>query len=72
MLLSKQEVLTKKLFGTGKVHPRFEEFWGDYLAIAISDVSIFKSREESNEFVGVHAGMTETEMMVPLIVVERR
>jgi hypothetical protein len=40
MLLSKQEVLTKKLFGTGKVHPRFEEFWGDYLAIAISDVSI--------------------------------
>lgn len=72
MLLSKQEVIKQKLFGDGKKHPRFEEFLGDYLAIAISDVSIFNSREEVTQFVGVHAGMTEKEMMIPLIVVERK
>ncbi|MHB8129224.1 MAG: alkaline phosphatase family protein [Mobilitalea sp.] len=72
MLLSKQDVLKMTLFGTGKTHPRFEEFIGDYLAVAISDVSIFNSKEEAEKFVGVHAGMTEIEMMVPLIVVERK
>lgn len=70
ILLSKQEVLKQRLFGKGNVHSRFEEFLGDYLAIAISDVSIFKSREKADCFVGVHAGMTEREMMVPLIVLE--
>ncbi len=70
ILLSKQEVLQKKLFGCGITHPRFEEFLGDYLAIAVSDVSIFNTREEADQFIGVHAGLTATEMMVPLIVVE--
>lgn len=72
ILLSKQEVLKQNLFGTGNKHPRFEDFLGDYLAVAISDVAIFNSRKEVNQFVGVHAGMTEKEMMVPLIVVEKR
>ena len=72
MLLTKQEVLKQKLFGEGKEHPRFEDFLGDYLAIAINDVSIFNSREEADQFVGAHAGMTEREMMIPLIVVERK
>lgn len=53
-------------------HPRFEDFLGDYLAIGINDVSIFNSREEVNQFIGMHAGMTEKEMMIPLIVVERK
>ncbi len=72
ILLSKQEVLKQNLFGTGNNHPRFEEFLGDYLAVAVSDVAIFNSREEANLFIGAHAGMTEKEMMVPLIVVEKR
>ncbi|MDF2845687.1 MAG: type phosphodiesterase / nucleotide pyrophosphatase [Herbinix sp.] len=72
MLLSKQEVITSSLFGKGNLHPRFEEFIGDYLAIAIGNVAIFNSQEETDLFVGVHAGMTEKEMMVPLIVVERK
>jgi hypothetical protein len=72
MLLSKQDVITKKLFGPGKEHPRFKEFLGDYLAVAISDVSIFNSTEEVEKFIGAHAGLTEAEMMIPLIVVERK
>lgn len=71
LLLSKQEVLEQNLFGNGKNHPRFKDFLGDYLAVGISDVSIFNSREEANHFIGVHAGMTEKEMMVPLIIIEK-
>lgn len=71
MLLSKQEVLEQQLFGNGEVHPRFEDFLGDYLAIGIGDVSIFNSREQADFFVGVHAGMTEDEMMIPLIIIEK-
>jgi hypothetical protein len=72
MLLSKQEVIDNKLFGDGKTHPRFEEFLGNYLAVAVNDVSIFNTREETERFVGNHAGLTEAEMMVPLIVIEKK
>lgn len=71
-LLSRQEVLGQNLFGAGSRHPRLESFIGDYLAVAIGDVSIFNSRSEADRFIGVHAGMTEYEMMVPLIVVEKK
>lgn len=70
MLLSRQEVLDMKLFGDGNIHPRFMEFIGDYLAVAVSDMAIFVNREEYENLVGVHAGLTEKEMMVPLIIVE--
>jgi hypothetical protein len=70
LLLSKQEVIDSKLFGDGKEHPRFQQFVGDYLAVAIGNRSIFITKEEYDKFIGVHAGLTEWEMMVPLIVVE--
>lgn len=70
LIWNKKEVLDKKLFGTGKEHPDFEKMLGDYLAIAIDDLSIYNTREEADFFVGVHAGLTEDEMTIPLIVVE--
>ncbi len=70
ILLPRQEVIDQRLFGRGNTHPRFEEFLGDYLAIAIGEVTLFYSRNHAENFVGVHAGLTETEMMVPLIVIE--
>ncbi len=70
ILLPKQAVISQRLFGRGNAHPRFEEFLGDYLAIAIGDVSIFYTRKESESFIGSHAGLTDREMMVPLIVIE--
>lgn len=70
ILLSRQEVLDEKLFGDGNLHPRFSEFIGDFLAVAVSNESIFISRREYENFIGVHAGLTEKEMMVPLIIVE--
>lgn len=72
LLLTKKQVLDSKIFGTGKEHANFRGMLGDYLAIAISDLSIYTTREEADFFVGVHAGLTEEEMTIPLIVIERK
>ena len=72
LLLTKQEVLEKKLFGTGEEHPQFREMLGDYLALATDDLSIYTTKEEAEFFVGVHAGITKDEMVIPLIVIERK
>ena len=69
MLLSKEEVKQRKLFGPGRNHERFDEMVGDYVAVAVSDLTIFNTEEEARGFIGVHAGMTEAEMMIPLIAV---
>ena len=44
---------------------------GDYLAVAIDNLAIFNTREERDAFVGVHAGLTEDEMNIPLIVIKK-
>ncbi len=70
LLLTKQEVMEKQLFGAGNLHPRFEEFLGDYLAVAVNHVSVFNTVSHAEKFIGVHAGMTDQEMLVPFIVIE--
>lgn len=71
LLLTRAEVMEKKLFGTGQEHEKLDEMLGDYLAVAISDLSIYNTREERDRFIGVHAGLTEGEMRIPLIAVEK-
>lgn len=71
ILYSRAEVIEKKLFGTGKMHPKFEEFIGDYLAIAIKDKGIVYSGE-SMQYASHHAGLTEKELKIPLIAVRKR
>ena len=71
LLWTKQEVLDAHLFGTGQEHRYFRDMLGDYLAIAIDDLTIFNTGEEAEHFVSVHAGMTEDEMTIPLIVIEK-
>ena len=70
LLLSKQEVIERSLFGHGTPHPRFEGFLGDYLAAGIADYAIRQS-ELSSKFMSTHAGLTEEEMLVPLVIVEK-
>lgn len=70
LLFSKREIIERKIFGEGVAHLKFEDFIGDYIAIAISDVSIFNNKQEYDRFIGVHAGLTEAEMRVPLIMIE--
>ena len=71
LLWTKPKVLDTHLFGMGKEHTCFRDMLGDYLAIAIDDLTIFNTREEAEHFIGVHAGMTEDEMTIPLIVIEK-
>lgn len=71
ILLTKQEVYDLKLFGNGEPHPRTDGFIGDFLAIGVSDLTLFNYRED-DPFIGVHAGLDEREMTVPFIAVEKR
>lgn len=69
LLMSKEEVKERRLFGRGTPHPRFDEMLGDYVAAATSDLSIYNT--ESKNFVGAHAGLTKDEMIIPLIAVKK-
>ncbi len=71
LLWKKEQVIAEGLFGEGREHEHFRAMLGDYLAIAIDDLSIYNTKEEAEKFVGVHAGMTEEEMQIPLIVIKK-
>ncbi|MDY0074936.1 MAG: alkaline phosphatase family protein [Acholeplasmataceae bacterium] len=66
MLLSKQEVLDKKLFGEGKKHKMLDHFLGDFISIATSNQMMSLSPDKP--FVAHHAGLTKDELEVPLII----
>jgi len=69
-LMTKEEVFSENILGFGTPHPRTSGFVGNFLAIATTEKTLFTAREE-HEFVGVHAGLTEEEMTVPFIAIER-
>jgi len=66
ILLSKAEILDKKLFGEGKKHKMFDHFIGDYMSIATSNQMMGLGGERP--FIAHHAGLTKDEMEVPLII----
>ncbi len=69
MLLKKEQVIEKGLFGNGNTHEKFNEMIGDYLGVAISNKAIINNWYVS--FKGHHAGITEEEMRIPLIIFEK-
>ena len=74
LLFEREEFLKHKFLGNGDVHPKIDDFIGDYMAIAISN-SAMKSIYMQNgkwkkEFNAHHAGLTEDEMLVPLIQID--
>lgn len=70
LLLSQDEVVSSGLFGNGTQHPRFLESIGDFLAVSTADTAIVYNHE-SMQFAANHAGLTEKEMDIPLILIER-
>jgi len=68
ILMPMEEAIEKKLMGTGEPHPNFKSMLGDYLAIAISNLSIFFDDEH---WVSMHGSITEEEMLIPLIVFDK-
>lgn len=70
LLFTKNEVMERQLFGPGTPNGRFEGFIGDYLAVAAGPRTIYNTWEQCRMFVGSHAGLTEAEVTVPLIIAD--
>lgn len=71
LLLSKAQVLDKRLFGEGVPHPLAAGFIGDYLAIATGGIGIeCAPPAQHHPFKAAHAGLTKAEMHVPFIAAE--
>jgi len=66
-LYTKEEVLEMNLFGLGKEHKLFMKSLGDYFALAKTD-KYFRYCEDSVNLKSMHAGYTEDEMLIPLII----
>ena len=71
ILLSHKQVLEAKLFGDKRNHKRFEEFIGDYLGIAKSDMSLNYIEKPKKYMVGQHSGCLDDELLVPIIVYKK-
>ena len=70
VLYTRQQVLDMQLLGRGETHPKVDDFLGDYLACAVGNEYIeyaVLNEPESVRFVGAHAGLTDDEMLVPVI-----
>lgn len=71
-LFSREQVLQAGLFGPGKPHPRLAERIGDYV-LALKDGWLIKDQlpaERPHQLIGVHGGLSEAELRVPLVVAE--
>ena len=64
-LFTHQEVLDYELFGDGAAFPRFEEFIGDYLAVAETYTEM--DYRKQHKVKGSHAGGMKEEFMIPVI-----
>jgi len=73
LIYSKEEFLKNELLGTGEKHKKIDDFLGDIVLIAKSDkiisTNLLQQGEEKNlfDFKAAHSGLTEEEMLVPLI-----
>ena len=67
-LWTKEEVINKKIFGDGEENTIFRSALGDYLAVAKGNKTLLYNGDK--EFLSSHAGYTDDEVLVPLIVIE--
>lgn len=69
-LYTKEEIINSKLFGDGEEHELFNEALGDFIAIA--ETSNKCLLEEGDDILkSHHAGYTDEEIYIPLIIVKR-
>lgn len=64
---TKDEVIKEKLYGSGIENKYFRDGLGDYLAVGINNVSL-RQDDKSSLNASSHSGLTEDEMLVPLII----
>ena len=73
-LFSHKEFLESGLLGNGVPHSKTEDFIGDYVAAAVSDVALWYKDINGGyeDFKSAHAGLTKEELTVPLIVIQKQ
>ncbi len=72
-LYSKEEFLSSGLLGAGTPHAKIDDFIGDFVAIALGNKTLHYTTGDSEgiSLVAEHAGISESEMIVPLIIAEK-
>ena len=65
-LVPTQDALAAGLFGPGQAHPQLAERVGDYILFAQDDAYLWWANHD-NPLLGRHGGMTQVEMVVPLV-----
>ncbi len=66
LFLTKEDILKEKYYGDALENKYFQDGLGDFFAIGISDVSI-RQNSKNSSYISSHSGLTEEEMLVPLI-----
>jgi len=69
-LYTTEEFLELKLFGEGEMNPNITQCFGDFISVAISNKMF--SLHEGKSYKAHHAGLSEEEMMVPLILYSKK
>ncbi|MDR1628822.1 MAG: alkaline phosphatase family protein [Oscillospiraceae bacterium] len=71
-LYTHNEFLDGGFLGNGQPHRKTAEFVGDFVAVAVADAALWYRdiNTGAKNFKGAHAGLTEAELTVPLIVLE--
>ncbi|MBQ4584433.1 MAG: alkaline phosphatase family protein [Bacilli bacterium] len=70
LLFSKKEIIDKKIFGLGQNHKMFNSCLGDYIAVGIKNKAI-KYKRNGPELKATHSGLTKSECLVPLIIINK-
>lgn len=72
-LLESQQMLAENYFGLGEPHLLLHKRIGDFILSMKGNGTIMDTLPQEKRFyhIGTHGGLTEQEMMVPLIVVQR-
>ncbi len=69
LLFSREEALSRQLFGPGLPHPQAVSMLGDFVAAGIGRKAIYMTRRERRVYIGHHTGLTEEEMRIPVLAV---
>jgi hypothetical protein len=69
-LFTKEEFLSSNLLGYGVKHEKVDDFIVDFVGVATSDY-IFIFKKDAMIMKGQHAGFTDDENEVPLIIINK-
>lgn len=68
ILMPHDQFIESGMLGNGEMNPNVQDFVGDFVALAIDEYCLGETTDDKDTLVGIHAGLTDEEMNVPLIV----